>query len=68
MGLVDVLLLLKQPRLNVEQLLVYINPRGMLRDYVVCVCVLSYGHGTTSVGSRTPLSADVFLYRKAAAN
>ncbi len=34
----------------------------------VTVCVLSYGFGTTSVGSRQPWSADVFLYRKAAAN
>ncbi len=30
----------------------------MLRDYV---CVLSYGQGTTSVSSRKPWSADVFV-------
>ncbi len=29
---------------------------------------MSYGYGTTSVGSRQPWSADVFLYQKAAAN
>ncbi len=32
----------------------------MLRDYV---CVLSYGQGTTSVSSRKPWSADVFVFR-----
>ncbi len=31
----------------------------MLRDYV---CVLSYGQGTTSVSSRVPWSADVFVF------
>ncbi len=31
----------------------------MLRDYV---CVLSYGQGMTSVGSRKPWSADVFVF------
>ncbi len=57
------------PRLNVERLLVYINPRGTLRDCVrVLARVLSYGYGTTSVGSMQFWSMDVFLRRKAAAN
>ncbi len=50
--------------MNVERLLVYINP--VVR--YVTNCVLNYGYGTTSVGSRKPWSVDVFLCRKAAAN
>ncbi len=52
--------------------------RWTLRDYwfifipwyawYVTICILSYGYGTTSVGSTQPWSADVFLCRKAAAN
>ncbi len=34
----------------------------------VTFCVLSYGFGTSSVGSRQPWSAEVFLCRRAAAN
>ncbi len=37
-----------QARMNVERLFVYINP--VLRN--VTICVLNYGYGTTSVGSR----------------
>ncbi len=47
-------------RLNVERLLVYINPRGTLRDFAR---FLSCGYG-----SRQPWSADVFLRQEAAAN
>ncbi len=43
-----------RPWLNAERSLVYINPRGTIRDGgCVCKLVLSYGHGTTSGGSRT---------------
>ncbi len=55
-----------RPLLNVEGSFVYNNPRVTLRDYV-WVCVLSYGQGTSSVGSMTRWSADVFLCPKAAA-
>ncbi len=50
--------------MNVERLLVYINP--VVR--YVTLCVLSYEYGMTSVGSRQPWSVDVFLCRKAVAN
>ncbi len=53
-----------QPRMNVERLLVYINP--VVR--YVTICVFNYVYGTTSVGSRKPWSADVFMCRKAVAN
>ncbi len=53
-----------RPQINVEGILVYINP---VVRYVTS-CVLGYRYGTTSAGSRQPWSADVFLCRRAAAN
>ncbi len=53
-----------RPWMNVERLLVYID--AVVRN--VTICVLSYGYGTTSVGSRKPWSVDMFLCRKTAAN
>ncbi len=49
-------------RINVERLLVYINPVARSGT----IYVLIYGYGATSVGSRPPWSADVFPGRKAA--
>ncbi len=46
--------------MNVERLLVYINP--VVRN--LTICVLSYEYGTASVGSRQVWSANVFLCRK----
>ncbi len=38
------------------------------RYVIMCVCVLSYRHGTTSVSSRQSWSVDVFICQKTVAN